>query len=247
MADTFIDIHSSVHTIRSGVFPWNVSFGHEFVDRTKGSKANTVIDLCAGTGHLGITVAEAIGAKKVILIESDPITCKIAKDIWRNYEAEGILVINADILRPPLAYSAQSLVVSNPPHAPLPNSFRSWRNVYGGEDGLLFVRAIFHWLLNCEGPTLFFVSTYLVSQKVEVSKKDILEALNMEDPGVKNIYHFQEPMWRWRNVEENNPGCSERVFAWYLDYCQHKEKERFLKFKKNHPYTHHILIEGERK
>jgi len=248
MADTLTERHSDLNTLYSGVFPWNWSFGHEFADRAKQLKAKMVIDLCAGTGHLGITVAESVGARKAVLIETNPTACKMAQEIWRDHESVETLVIKADVLRLPVANFRQALVVSNPPHAPLPDSFRSWRNVYGGKNGLLFVRAIFRQLLKREGSVPFLVSTYLLSQKVEISREDFLGTLNMDDPGVKNIYHFQEPIWKWRGVEEkNNPACSERVFDWYLNYCQEKEKEPFLKFLKNHPYTHHILIEGESK
>lgn len=255
MGSSMKKIRRSVHptinlsALRGGVFPWNKELGTEFVERTKYYHEYEVLDLCAGTGHLGMTVAETIRARKVIFVEVDPASCSLIRSIWKTVERGKVRpfhVVQKDVRTlAPLPFQ-NGLVVANPPHAPLPDSFRGWRNVYGGKDGLLFVREILKWLLRCPSRVLFFVATYFLSQKKEMSIADLSEALGVESEIITNIYHFRKPAWNWIGIDgTKNPSCSENVLAWYQSYCDVNERKIFHDLLRNKPYTHHILVEGE--
>jgi methylase of polypeptide subunit release factors len=228
-----------------GIFPWNEYLGREFTERAKKYKADTVMDLFAGTGHLGVEVANKINASRVILIEINPASCHKAMSLWKNYNRKKVYVVQADILRNPPSPHFNGVVVSNPPHAPLPDSFSTWQNAYGGDDGLLFVRAMFEWLLKCKRRVSFLIAGYFLTNKIDITIEDVIKKIDRGDPGVESIYHFKEPSWKWIGIKENtNPALSEKVFSWYLDYCQEYEKVNFLSLLRNNPYVHHILIEG---
>jgi len=239
-----LDLHIDKFT--NGVFPWNEQLGYEFKKRVKNIKGKTVVDLCSGTGNLGVEVANTIGAKRVVLYEINHASCQEALRIWKNLDDLEIHVIEADILStPPFLDYPGVVVVSNPPHAPLPDSFSDWRNAYGGKDGLMFVRAIFDCLLKCQQDVPFLIATYFLSKEISLTISDVLKGLDKNDPGIKNIYHFNKPTWNWIGIDEkDNPSRSENVLSWYLDYCNEDEKMSFLKYLKEHPYIHHILIEG---
>jgi hypothetical protein len=231
--------------VRSGVFPWNEHLGVEITKRTKYFKADTVLDLCAGSGYLGMTVARKTGARKVILLEIDPVSCQMAKILWMSDSQRTIYIIQGDVRKLDPAPFYDGLIVSNPPCAPLPGSFYTWRNIYGGRDGLLYVRAIIKWLLQCQNTVPFFVSTYFLSPMKEISYRDLSAVIGADDGIIKNIYHFQKPAWNWIGIDDKkNPGFSEEIFAWYFDYCKESEKETFQKYLRENPYAHHILIEG---
>ena len=241
---SFLEIHSNLGALRSGVFPWNEEIGAEFAQRTKYLTVDTVFDLCAGSGHLGMTVGEIGGAKRVYLVEVDPASCLMAKSIWRNNNERKVYVIQKDIRSLPPFPLYNGLIVSNPPCAALPDSFRTWRNVYGGRDGLLYVRVIFKWLMQCQNSSLFFVSAYFLSEMKEISIEGLSSTIGA-DGIIKNIYYFRKPAWNWIGVgDTKNPGFSEEVFSWHLNYCENNEKASFLSFLRKKPYTHHILIEG---
>lgn len=236
-----------IEKFTSGIFPWNECFGREFSERARKFKSHTVMDLCAGTGHLGIEVANKIGASRVILIEINPVSCHKAMSIWKNYNGKKVYVVQADILRNPLSPYFNGVMICNPPHAPLPDSFLPWQNAYGGDDGLLFVRAIFDWLLKCKKRVSFLIAAYFLGNKIDITIEDVIKTIDIGNPGVESIYHFKEPTWRWIGIKEkDNPAPSEKVFSWYLDYCQENEKVSFTNFLRNNLCVHHILIEGVR-
>ena len=240
-----IDLNSNLDVLRFGVFPWDEQIGAEIAERTKYFVSDKVLDLCAGTGYLGVTVAKTVGAKKVILVEIDAVSCQMAWTLWKSDCHRAVCVIQGDIRNLDFFPLYDGLVVSNPPCAPLPDSFRTWRNVYGGKDGLLYVRAIIKWLLQFQSAVPFFISTYFLSPREEISIKDLSSVIGIDDMIKKNIYHFQRPAWNWIGIaDQKNPGYSEEIFRWYSDYCEDREKDAFLKYLKEKPYAHHILIEG---
>jgi len=241
-----ININNNLSALQSGVFPWNETIGDEFVEKTSNIKADTVVDLCAGSGHLGMTIAEVVRAKKVFLIDIDHISCQTAKALWRSDNFRQVSIYQTDIGNLTPMFLNHGLVVSNPPCAPLPGSLHLWRNVYGGRDGLLYVRKIFKWLSQCQGHIHFFIATYLLSQRKELSIVNIQRELGTVGITLKNIYHFRKPAWNWIGIcEKNNPGRSEEIFNWYIEYCQNNEKDTFKHFLKERPCTHNVLLEGK--
>ena len=109
-----------------------------------------VLDLCAGTGCLGITVAAERPYTTVTLVEKYPEAATyIYKNIRKN-DVPNTRVIEGDIFECPAADEKFDIIISNPPYVsasemeklPPEVRFEPDTALYGGEDGLLFYRAI---------------------------------------------------------------------------------------------------------
>jgi ribosomal protein L3 glutamine methyltransferase len=117
----------------------------------------TVLDLCTGSGCIGIAIAHEFPEARVTLVELDPEAAALAR---RNVELHElttrVAVLEGDLYEPlaqadgPTVEERFDLIVSNPPYvdAPdmssLPEEFRheSVRGLAGGADGLDVVRRI---------------------------------------------------------------------------------------------------------
>ena len=109
-----------------------------------------ILDLCAGTGCLGIIAAHMWPGAKVTLVEIDPLAATLAR---HNVEAHGfsdrVIVIEADVgsWRPD---RAADLVITNPPYvqqmemASLPEEYRAEPELglAAGHDGLRVIEGI---------------------------------------------------------------------------------------------------------
>ena len=117
-----------------------------------------VLDLCTGSGCIGLAVAASVPDCRAVLADIDRRALLLAK---RNAQAHRLgtraAVLEADALAPPARQLGEfDLLVSNPPYVPsgeLPEldpsvrDYEPWTALDGGEDGLDFYRAIFaHWL-----------------------------------------------------------------------------------------------------
>lgn len=108
-----------------------------------------VVDLCAGSGALGLSVASEIPGATVHLVECDPAALGYLR---RNAAAVGgaARVVDADVTAPdllPELTGAVDLVLANPPYVPagtpLPADVAGVdpdRALYGGADGLAVIR-----------------------------------------------------------------------------------------------------------
>ena len=108
-----------------------------------------VYDLCAGSGCIGISLSKLSGAK-VIAVEKYPEAVEVLK---KNLELHpcALNVFTFDItLKPSAAFEKADVIVSNPPYiesATIPTLQKEvlqepMTALDGGEDGLLFYRAI---------------------------------------------------------------------------------------------------------
>lgn len=110
-----------------------------------------VLDLCTGTGCIGLAVAHRIRDARVTLADVSPAALEVAKTNAAAY-APRVTCVLADVLQSPPPYLKNyDLIVSNPPYITgkemqaLPDSVRNYEPalaLYGGDDGLRFYRSI---------------------------------------------------------------------------------------------------------
>lgn len=112
-----------------------------------------VLDLCAGSGCIGLAIASKIRDARVTLGEISPEAIRIAKkNIQDNHLSGRVSCIELDVRKePPKFLGKYDLIVSNPPYITaaqmeeLDVSVRDYEPriaLYGGLDGLDFYRAI---------------------------------------------------------------------------------------------------------
>ena len=116
-----------------------------------------VLDLCAGSGCLGLAIASQVKNARVVLGELSDGALRICRqNIRRNGLTGRVTAMQLDALHPPLQRLGEfDCIVSNPPYIPtgdLPGLDPSVRDyephmaLDGGADGLDFYRAILrHW------------------------------------------------------------------------------------------------------
>ncbi|BCJ36073.1 release factor glutamine methyltransferase [Actinocatenispora thailandica] len=114
-----------------------------------------VVDLCAGSGALGLAVANELPGARVVAVEQDPAALGYLRRNARARHAAGdpaVRVVDADAtddaLLPELSGTVD-LVLTNPPYVPagtpLPADVAGAdpdRALYGGADGLAVVRPL---------------------------------------------------------------------------------------------------------
>ena len=120
-------------------------------------EAPRVLDLCAGSGCLGLAIASQVKDARVVLGELSDGALRICRqNIRRNGLTGRVTAMQLDALRPPLQRLGDfDCIVSNPPYIPsgdIPGLDASVRDyephmaLDGGADGLDFYRAICaHW------------------------------------------------------------------------------------------------------
>ena len=112
-----------------------------------------VMDLCTGSGCIGLAIASRLPDAKVTLADISKDALAIAKkNIIANHLGARVTAVQADALQPPQAFLGKfDMIVSNPPYitseemTQLPHSVRDYEPhlaLHGGEDGLNFYRAI---------------------------------------------------------------------------------------------------------
>lgn len=121
--------------------------------REKLPKNPRILDLCTGSGCIGLALASQMKDARVTLVDVSPKALKIAKKNTADLKLTGrVSCIQADVREPVSRFLGQfDLMISNPPYITrqeMPQLQRSVRDyeprlaLYGGEDGLDFYRAI---------------------------------------------------------------------------------------------------------
>ena len=116
-------------------------------------KGPRILDLCTGSGCIGLAVASRVKDARVTLADISREALAVAKmNIARNHLGGRVSAIQADALGKPSAFLGKfDLIVSNPPYITtkemeeLPVSvanFEPHLALHGGDDGLDFYRAI---------------------------------------------------------------------------------------------------------
>ena len=112
-----------------------------------------VLDLCCGSGCIGLAVASRVKDAKVTLADLSQDALNVAKkNVQLNKMSGRVRCIRADAtLEPPTFLGKFDMIVSNPPYITgqemleLPASVKDYEPhmaLFGGEDGLSFYRAI---------------------------------------------------------------------------------------------------------
>jgi len=137
------------------------------IERLDKSGSLRVLDLCTGSGCVGLSIAKSVPDAKITLLDNSENALKIAK---LNSRILGLTVncVVADVLKPPAPQLGSfDMIVCNPPYIPSRDiekldasvkDFEPLSALDGGEDGLDFYRAVTkYWgrLLKDEGFLLF--------------------------------------------------------------------------------------------
>ena len=112
-----------------------------------------ILDLCCGSGCIGLAVASRVKDAKVTLADISPKALSVAKEnVALNKLSGRVRCVAADALRPAFPFLGKfDMIVSNPPYITgaemkeLPKSVADYEPhlaLYGGEDGLDFYRSI---------------------------------------------------------------------------------------------------------
>lgn len=113
-----------------------------------------ILDLCCGSGCIGIALAHELPAARVLMVDISERALEISRENSRLNRTSRAATLRADALeKPPMSIGQFDVVVSNPPYVPsfeiltLDSTVRDYEPLGaldGGEDGLMFYRAIIH-------------------------------------------------------------------------------------------------------
>ena len=112
-----------------------------------------ILDLCTGSGCIGLAVASRVKDARVTLADISKEALTVAKrNISRNHLSGRVSCVQADALGHPSAFLGKfDMIISNPPYIPsvemaeLPHSVAGYEPhlaLDGGDDGLTFYRKI---------------------------------------------------------------------------------------------------------
>lgn len=115
--------------------------------------APRVLDLCTGSGCIGLAVAKNVPQARVVLADLSKEALSVAKrNASANRLSSRVTCVGADALaQPPGLLGAFDLIVSNPPYitslemTQLPDSVKDYEPsmaLHGGDDGLIFYQSI---------------------------------------------------------------------------------------------------------
>ncbi len=124
------------------------------LDCLRDTAESRVLDLCTGSGCIGIAIAARIPACRTVLADLDRRALLLAKrNAMLNHVSSRVLCAEADVHQGPAARLGEfTLIVCNPPYIPagelesLDPSVKDYeprQALDGGEDGLDFYRSIF--------------------------------------------------------------------------------------------------------
>lgn len=120
------------------------------LDYLKDKKAPLILDLCAGSGCIGITLSKEKEDCNCLMVEKFPEALRYAeKNIARN-GADNAKVVSGDVFESTGGGEKYDLIVSNPPYIPENDmetvspetKYEPQTALLGGTDGLKFYRAI---------------------------------------------------------------------------------------------------------
>lgn len=123
------------------------------IDRLQNMKSRRVLDLCSGSGCIGITLAAKVPDSKVILVDNSLKAMRVARqNVLKNNVTRSVTCVDADAMfPPPVLLGRFDMIVSNPPYIPtedimgLDPSVRDnepMAALDGGKDGLDFYHSI---------------------------------------------------------------------------------------------------------
>lgn len=158
----------------------------------KDKSAPEILDLCSGSGCIGITLAAECSSSRVTLVEKYQEALRYARENSLLNGTENVTCLQGDIYESVAADKKYDLIVSNPPYIPADEmetvspetKYEPETALYGGEDGLTFYRAItqnYNNSLKKGGMMIFEVG---IGESEAVCK--ILEISGFENIGCEN-------------------------------------------------------------
>lgn len=120
------------------------------VEYLKNTKNPQVLDLCAGSGCIGISIAKDYPHSTVTLVEKFDKAFRYLEQNIKLNDAKNAKALEGDVLKGDASDGIYDLIVSNPPYIP-PNEmdiispetrFEPETALLGGEDGMLFYKVI---------------------------------------------------------------------------------------------------------
>lgn len=140
-----------------------------------------VLDLCAGSGCIGIAIASRVKNARVTLGELSPEALRVAKkNVKENHLGGRITCMQLDVRQPAPAFLGMyDIIVSNPPYVTarqmeeLDHSVKDFEPrmaLYGGSDGLDFYRHIIRNYTDRLRPGGFICLEFGMGQEAEVCK-----------------------------------------------------------------------------
>lgn len=147
-----------------------------------------ILDLCCGSGAIGLTLAKEIEKSYVLLTDISPTAVETANENKRSLEAENAFVMKSDLFED-IADAVVDIVVSNPPYVTqeemyaLSCDISKWEPheaLFGGSDGLSFYREIVP-----EAKNHLSENGVLILEVGSYQANDVKEL--MEKHGYKNI------------------------------------------------------------
>ena len=107
---------------------------------------------CSGSGCIGCAISHELPAARLVMVDISDRALEVSKQNLRLNRQNRTICLKADALdKPPMSIGTFDLIVSNPPYVPsfeiltLDSSVRDYEPLGaldGGEDGLMFYRAI---------------------------------------------------------------------------------------------------------
>ena len=154
----------------------------------KNSESPAVLELCAGSGCIGITLALEKADAAVTLVEKFPEAARYAERNIKRHGTDNATLICGDVLNGAANDKEYELIMSNPPYVPKnemetvspEGHYEPETALFGGEDGLDFSRAViteYNKALKAGGMLAF---------EVGAGEAAAVEAL-LEDAGLKEI------------------------------------------------------------
>lgn len=164
-----------------------------------------VLDLCAGSGCVGLAVAANAFNSRVVLAElSEPALRVCKQNIRRNSLNARVTCVKADAMEPPEAALWDfDVIACNPPYIPhrelyeldaSVKDYEPWAALDGGEDGLDFYRAI-----SARWGTALRLGGSLIFEVGAGQAPDVEQI--MAQNGFENIVTHQDTRGIWRVVE----------------------------------------------
>ncbi len=110
-----------------------------------------VLDLCAGSGCIGLALVKEVPGTRVVLVDNSEEALKVCRmNIMRNHMTQRAACLGADVKeQPPMLIGSFDLIVCNPPYIPSADiqslepevkNFEPVGALDGGRDGLNFYR-----------------------------------------------------------------------------------------------------------
>ncbi len=161
------------------------------LESLKGKETPTALDLCAGTGCIGITVKGEVPSAAVTLVEKyDEAISYLQKNIAHN--GVEVTLKQGDVLKGEGADGLYDLIVSNPPYINQEDiqrlqtevTFEPKTALMGGADGLDFYRYIaseYKKHLKSDGVMAFEVGAGQADSVVEIMEQSGFSARTRED------------------------------------------------------------------